>query len=221
MNGPIYLFPKQALFGRVLPKTKIYQYAKPSRALKERFVTQVEKVIWKYKLAPETINLPARRSVPEIQVFEIHLKTSDLNDEVLRCIDQAVQFPTIYELHYQDQIKLTAAYKRPSERETRRWVVDNYLCCPWLNDNTERSPLPVSLDLGSLYEQLLRPLIPITSRPDEALTAQIERYTQIEKKRDECSKLEAKLHKEKQFNRKVDINAQIRTIQQELVKLTA
>jgi hypothetical protein len=29
--------------------------------LKDLFVEQVEQIVWQYKLAPETINLPARR----------------------------------------------------------------------------------------------------------------------------------------------------------------
>ena len=221
MSGVLYQYPKQALFGKVLPKNKIYQHARLGSALKERFVTQIEKIIWKYKLAPETVNLPARRSVPEIQIFEIHLKTPDLKNEVLRCIDQAVPFPILYELHYQSQIKLTAAYKRPNDADANKWVVDEYLSYPWLSDNTERIPLPTALDLGSLYEQILRPMIPAAPQVGETLSSQMHRYAQIQKKQNEYRKLEMKLHNEKQFNRKVDINAQIRTIQQELAKLTA
>ena len=46
-----------AAFGRILPKNKIYEHAHPSTALKELFVRQVDQIVWKYKLAHETINL--------------------------------------------------------------------------------------------------------------------------------------------------------------------
>ena len=39
--------------------------------MKDLFVAQVEQIVWQYKLAPETINLPATPGVPEIQVFGI------------------------------------------------------------------------------------------------------------------------------------------------------
>jgi hypothetical protein len=58
------------------------------------FVEQVEQIVWQYKLAPETINLPAKPGVPELQIFSIQLKTPELNLDVLRCIDGAVQFPS-------------------------------------------------------------------------------------------------------------------------------
>ena len=47
----LYAWPKQAAFGRVVPKSKIYEHASVSAALKERFVQQVEQINWAYKLA--------------------------------------------------------------------------------------------------------------------------------------------------------------------------
>ena len=71
----MFAYPKQAEFNRPVPKNKIYGYAKPSRVIRDRFVSQVSEIVWKYKLAPETVNLPAHRQgklpVHEIQVFEI------------------------------------------------------------------------------------------------------------------------------------------------------
>ncbi|MGZ8913841.1 MAG: DUF4391 domain-containing protein [Methylobacter sp.] len=91
----LFAYPKQAQFGRVLPKSKLYEHASPSPALKALFVEQVEQIVWQYKLAPETINLPAKPAVPEIQIFDITLKTPELDHDVLRCIDKAIPYPTL------------------------------------------------------------------------------------------------------------------------------
>src|SRR5471032_710547 len=91
--------PIQAIFGRTLPKNKIYEHSGANTRLKDLFVEQVEKIVWQYKLAPETINLAAKTGVPEIQVFAIQLKTQELNRDVLRCIDGAVKFPIVFELN--------------------------------------------------------------------------------------------------------------------------
>lgn len=45
-------YPKQATFGRVLPKNKIYEHSGANTRLKDLFVKQVDQVIWQYKLAP-------------------------------------------------------------------------------------------------------------------------------------------------------------------------
>ena len=80
LHNASFIFPPSSLVCKVLPKSKIYEHSKPGNAVKELFVKQVDKIIWQYKLAPETINLPAKPSVPEIQVFTITLKTQELSE---------------------------------------------------------------------------------------------------------------------------------------------
>ena len=56
----LFAYPKQAEFGRVLPKNKIYEHSGANTRLKDLFVEQVDQIVWRYKLAPETINLVHR-----------------------------------------------------------------------------------------------------------------------------------------------------------------
>ena len=127
-------YPKKAAFGRVLPKNKIYEHSGANTRLKDLFVEQVEQIVWQYKLAPETINLPARPGVPEIQIFSIQLKSTELHEDVLRCIDGAVQFPILFELNQgqgdQAKTQVVAAYKRPSERAPVYWDKDQQYRLP-------------------------------------------------------------------------------------------
>lgn len=215
----MFAYPKQAAFGKVLPKSKIYQHARPTRRVQKCFVEQVSRIVWQYKLSPETINLPARAGVPEIQVFSIALKAEELDEHVVRCIDRAISFPILYEVTFEDRIKEMAAYKRPREADSAKWVVGDYFETEWQPTKTERSPLPVALDLAGLYEHLLRRLMPIPARNGESLKAHSERLATIRGKERERDKLEARVKKEKQFNRKVELNAELRTIKNELESL--
>lgn len=208
----IFAYPKQAAFNRVLPKSKIYEHGSPTRAVRDAFVAQVNQIIWQYKLAPETINLPARPGVPEIEIFSLELKTPEVNEDVLRCIDKAIPLPIFYNLTFEGGVKTVAAYKRPSDADASRWVVDSYFSSPWLPASGERSALPVVLDMAGLYEQMLRRLMPFPARSGETLKDHVERLSQLRSKQTEYAKLEARLHKEKQFNRKVELNSQLRTI---------
>jgi len=217
----IFAYPKQAEFNRVLPKSKIYEHGTPSRAVRDCFVSQVNQIVWQYKLAPETINLPARPGVPEIEIFAIDLKTADLNIEVLRCIDKAIPLPIFYNLNFDGQTKIVAAYKRPNDSDASRWVVGDYFESPWMPSNSKHSALPVALDMAGLYEQLLRSLMPFSARSNETIKEQVERLAQLRSKQKECTKLEAGLLKEKQFNRKVEINAQLRSIKTDIASLTS
>ena len=213
-------YPAQAAFGRTLPKSKLYTHSHAGTRLKNLFVQQVDQIVWQFKLAPETINLPARPAVPEIQVFGIQLKTADLSLDVLRAIDQAVQFPIIFELAHAGQTQVVACYKsaggRPNESDASRWVLSDYFATGWLPDNAERSALPVALHLGSLYEQLLRALLPMPARPHETLAEQVARLDAMAAKQREADKTAARLEQARQFNRKVAINADLRRLHSEL-----
>lgn len=216
MSQSLFAYPKQAAFNRVLPKSKIYEHGKPSRAVRDGFVAQINQIVWQYKLAPETINLPARPSVPEIEIFLLELKTPEVSEDVLRCIDKAIPLPIFYNLVFDDRIKTVAAYKRPSDADSSRWLVDSYFSSPWQPADGERSALPVALDMAGLYEQMLRRLMPFPARPGETLKDHVERLSQLRSKQTEYAKLEARLHKEKQFNRKVELNSQLRTIKTDI-----
>jgi len=216
----LFDYPKSAAFTRVLPKNKVYAHANPSAAVKQLFVRQVEQIVWQHKLAPETVNLKASKAVPEIQIFRITLKGDELKPEVLRCIDQAIPFPILFELWFDGNVQPIAAYKRPSEADASKWVISEYFAGDWVAGATPRQPLPMVFDLEALYGHLLLPLMPYPARPAENLQARVERMERIRLKQRELMRCETRLRNEKQFNRKVAINAVLRDLKQELKNLT-
>lgn len=217
----MFSYPPKAAFNRVIAKSTIYQQAEPTPSVERLFVDQVARVVWKYKLAPETINLPERGYVREIQIFAIELKANELDEAVLQCIDRAIHFPIFYEVHAGEQVREMAAFKRPSDADPNKLVVGEYFATDWSLAAQSREPLPLLLDLSALHEHLLRQLMPYPARPDESLQSQAERMAEIRSKQKQRSKLEAKIAKEKQFNRKVEMNSELRAIQQEITQLTS
>jgi len=212
-------YPKGAAFGRVLPKNKIYEHTGASTALKDLFITQVDQIVWKFKLAPETINLAATRSVTEIQIFAISLRRADLDLEVLRAIDRAIPFPLIFELNWSGKRKVIAAFKRPSEADSTKWVVSEYFETDWVEEAASRQTLPIALNLGALYEQMLTALMPEHASPDEDIQARVARIETIRVKAREVDRIKARLDREKQFNKRVEINAELREAKQHLAEI--
>ena len=219
-KNALFSYPPQAAFGRTLPKNKLYEKAGANTRLKDLFVAQVEQIVWQYKLAPETINLPAKPGVPEVQVFSIHLKVPELHLDVLRCIDGAVQYPIIFELCFEGRVQPIACHKRPSEADASQWVCSDYFAGNWQPTAAARTPLPMALDLAALYESLLRQLISLPARPQEKLADQVQRMGKLAALQRAVDKTQAQLAKEKQFNRKVGINAQLRQLKTEIEELS-
>ncbi|MEX2375442.1 MAG: DUF4391 domain-containing protein [Dehalococcoidia bacterium] len=213
-------YPRSAAFGRVVPKSKIYGHAGANTALKDLFVREVDQIVWRFKLAPETINLAATKSVTEIQVFEVTLKTGKLDEDVLRAIDKAVPFPLVFELTFGGRRKATAAFKRPNEADRTKWVISEYFDSAWAPEGTPRAPLPVALNLGALYEKILNALMPVQVQTDEDIQARVARMEAIRAKTREIERIKARLTREKQFNKRVAINAELREAKLELERLT-
>ena len=137
-------------------------------------------------------------------------------DDVLRCIDEAVQFPILFELTFAGRTQVVAAYKRPSETEATRWTLSDYFASDWLPTGCARAAMPVALNLASLYEQLLQPLIPLSARSQESLAELVARMGKVQTTQREVDKTIERLEKEKQFNRKVEINATLRKLKSNL-----
>lgn len=216
---PLYDWPKATAFGRVVPKSKIYIHASATTALKARFVEQADQINWAHKLAPETVNLPATKSVREVQVFRIRLKTPACHDNVLRAIDRAIPFPLIFELSHDGRIQVAAAHKRPSEADSAKWVLGDMFRSDWLAADTPRVPLPVAVDMARLYEALLGPLIPVAPAEAEPLQSRLDRAQALKAKETEINRLKSRLKNERQFNRRVEINGVLREAQAEFEHL--
>jgi hypothetical protein len=219
----LFDYPTKARFGRKIPKSKLYENASANTKLKDKFVNQIEKIVWQYKLAPNTLNLDATNKVPEIQVFDIFLKTKEVDQALLEVIDKAIPLPIIFQIHKGNKVKIKAAYKRPSESANNKWVIESYFESEWLDKDVVKQPMPQALDLGKLYEQLLKSLMPVevtSSKTTQTLDEQVGIINQINSLQKELDKLNSKYKKEKQRNRQFEINKQIKLKQKELNQLT-
>ncbi|MBY5854305.1 DUF4391 domain-containing protein [Rhizobium leguminosarum] len=239
----LYDWPRATAFGRVIPKNKIYEHAGASTALKDLFVREVDQIVWAHKLAPETINLPASKSVSEIQVFRISQREGSLDLNALRAIDRAVPFPLLFELVHIGRVKLAAGYKRPNEADSSKWVLGDYFESAWQPEDAARMPLPVALNMSALYELLLSPLVEqqaarLLSKPASgfaedpqspfvapslseplSLEARIAHSEAVKTKTREIERIKTRLAREKQFNKRVAINSELRTAKLELERL--
>lgn len=219
----LFDYPQQAAFEKAVPKVKIYAHARPGRRVQQAFTSQVAKIVWQYKLAPETIRLPAAGGVEEVQVFRILLKPGvrdDFSLDVLKSIDKAIGFPIVFELVADEQVRVAAAYKRRSDADAKQWVLGECFCTDWLASDTPRQSMPVAVDLAGLYRGLLQPLMPHPPRVGESLREHAKRVTRIAALNRDLDKLRTKLDREKQFNRKVEVNGELRAIQTQLDELT-
>lgn len=222
MTALLYRWPVAAKFGRVVPKNKFYERGLVTAAVKEKFVNEVQRITWAYKLAESTINLPGSKALPELQVFQIDAKGDDVSDVVLTAIDKAVKTPIIFEITRSSaaspQTRMVAAHKHLGGGAPKVGV---YFTTSWQGVDTKRVPIPTAISLPILYAALFEPMLPIATLPGEDLsevTARLEAARQLER---EIGTLERKILNEPQLNRKVELRRALKTKQGSLADLTS
>ena len=220
----LYKFPPQAKVDRLIPKNKFYEQGKANTKIEQLFVNQVENIRWAYKLASSTIHLQDQEDLKEIQIFRVKSRVEDLDVSILSFIDKLILTPIIFEVVYQDKVKVVATYKRLNQADKTKAVIGQYYASEWLEDH-DRIELPLYLKLADLYEHFIAQILPITSSEDSgddesvSIELKLQKAQQLESLQKQLDKLKSKLRAEKQFNRKVELNKHIHALESDLNKL--
>ena len=217
MTDLFYQWPSSAYFGRRVPKEKFYERASINTALRERFVAEIDHVIWAYDLSQTTINLAGTDEVPNIAVFRVNAKGMDVSEQVLSAVDRSIPRPLIFEINRdvtgKSDIRMVAAHKQIGTGVPK---ISQYFSTGWQPADTERQPLPTAITLPALYTALLEPLTKIETRPGESMSKVADRVKTVSKLEREIKALERKLNNEKQFNRKIELRRTLKTKQAQL-----
>lgn len=210
--------PNRALVNKRIPKTKFYKQIGADTKLESKFIDEIETINWKYKLSEETTNLEPTEKVEEIQVFEINLKEGNISKEVLENIDRVIPYPILYVLKYEDNMKLTIAYKERNKLDENKMVVYSYYEFEWINGHELNIDILKGLNLENVYDNIIRQLISVEGPIEDNIENLIELDERRKKLEKEIVKLENKIKKEKQFNKKVDFNIKLQKKRKELAK---
>ena len=217
MSDLLYQWPAIAKFGSRVPKGKFYERSSVAVTVREKFVSEVHRITWTYKLAESTINLPGSAAVPELQVFQIETNLGDVSECVLAAIDKAIPYPIIFEITRAfeggRQVRMVAAHKVLGASAPQ---LSAYYTTSWQPSDTHRQPLPTAITLAGLYTTLLEPLVPLTARPGEDTLEVAARLNTVRKLEREIATLERKIRTEPQLNRKIELRRTLKSKQVQL-----
>ncbi|WP_201547992.1 DUF4391 domain-containing protein [Psychrobacter sp. Pi2-1] len=155
----LYQYPQSAIVDRPIPKKKLYEQGAANSKLKQKFIDEVAKITWAYKLSAGTLNIQTDTLFQEVQIFRIVARTADIDTKIIKYIDKLIPTPVIFEVVYNDKVQVVATYKRVSQADKSKIVLNKYYSSEWLADD-QREPLPFVLNLSDLYTHLIEQLLP-------------------------------------------------------------
>ena len=210
--------PDGTYFGKLVPKSKFYDKLAIDKKLERSFIDQINSVRWLHKLSADTLNADRGQTVEEVEVFLIKLKTSELDLNVLRQMDRQLHYHLIFILEYEEKYQLWTGYKEESTNTA--FKVGQYYHTDWVTE--ENFSLRIDgLNMDTVYENLVRQIAGdmLVRENGESLKDTVERQAAREKIEKEIEKLRAKVRKEKQFNRQVELNKHLKELKRELENL--
>ena len=210
-------FPASTEFGKKIPKQKFYENIAITPALKRVFAEQIRLILWRNKLAVTTLNLAAGGAVTEVEVFEIRLNAPRLDEAVLRQIDRAVPYHTLFVLTCDGKAQAWVGCKEAAATGGSAFKVGWYYHTDWVPEDGLRFRVE-GLSLDAVYENLVRQVAgdALPSAEGETLQTSVARDENRRRLERQIAALEGKIRKERQLNRRMEMNGQLRLLKKEL-----
>ena len=206
--------PKTTEFNKRIPKQKFYENLNVTPAMKKFFVDQIKVIHWKNKIAATTLNLAAGKDVTELEVFLIKLNGNQIDESVLKQIDREIPYHILFMLEYEGKYQAWIGYKEAAASGSAAFKVNKYYHTDWLVEDD--LPLKLEgLDIDAVYENFVRQIAGDqlqASEAGESLKDTVERDEQIQALKKQIANLQAKIRKEKQLNKQMQMNQELKNL---------
>lgn len=226
--------PAACKVDNVIYKKLFYENGVLSAADKKLFSEGIEKITWRYSLKPDNCFVKpykdATREYGEVELIEVVLTRQAGERRIAEIIMRTIPYPMLLVLQCENQAQLWAAHQRSSQNDSEKNVLEEPVCTGWM-DRAEFGELSVKLDFqtlrhGNFYE-LYSDVVDricvfnanqrgVWSAECGALTGEQARELLAKRQATEAkiAALRAELKRENQFNRKVEINMEIKRLEE-------
>lgn len=212
--------PQSTEYGKRIPKQKFYDNLNVSPTLKRVFVEQIKVIYWKNKIASSTLNVAVGEDVIELEVFEISLSQKNLDQSLLLQIDREIPYHILFILSFQEQYQAWIGYKEETSAGGNAFKVSSYYHTEWLTEDKLHLNLE-GTSLDAVYENLVRRIAGDALQGGQAgsLKSSVEKDKKRKELERQIAALQGKIRKEKQLNRQMEMNGEVKRLRKELEEL--
>lgn len=213
------VFPFSTLVGKSVPKTAFYRNLDINAKIKQRFVDDVASITWTAKIAPSTLNVADGKTVHEIAVFRMELKSKEVPTEVLTFIDRRMPRHTLFLLQHDDAFCLLLNYKEWADPAKGTFNIVKTFRTDWRTADA----LSLSLEgstMDKLYEHMAGQISGFGTATAADTKQIIALQDDIRAKQRQAEALQKKVRAEKRFAKQLQLNTEARTLKQEVARLT-
>ena len=195
--------PANTEVGTQLPKKSIYAKFAMNSSEKEKFDADISSIV--IANAVDGRHLAEGEKVKSFYVLSVQLKQKDYDPKNILTLVKLINQNILFALVYEEQVQFAIHH---TKLITSSW------------QSTAEANISLSgLDLDAVWENIVKGVGNIDVTEGNTLTEQIKVEDARVKITAQIASLQKKLNSEKQFNRQIEINAQIKALRKQLMEL--
>lgn len=202
-------FPVSTRVNRRVPKEAFYKHLTLTAALKDKFVTDVDRIVIENSLSNDSLNLNAPSEIKEILVLSVTLKKQEFDGRIVEAIAKQNPHKLLFVLVFEDKKKLALYHSKLYNTD---WINENEISLT-LNGGSLDEIWSSFVEQTALYEEQAENVGSLSI--DERLALQ-EQITKLEKL---IAKTEKSAWKEQQPKKKFELYSKLKDYKKQLENL--
>ena len=202
-------FPTATAVHRRLPKEAFYKHLPLTKALKDKVVSDVERIVVENSLTKENLNLNSDSEIKEILLLSITLKKQEFDGKVIEAIARQNPHKLVFLLMFEDSRQLALYH---SKLYRTQWM-----------DASEISLKPQGFSLDEIWEAFVEQIALYDERAEKSASLSVDERLALQEQILKLEKLiartEAAAWKEQQPKKQFELYTRLRGYKQELEDL--
>lgn len=214
-------FPNTTLVNKIVPKKAFYKRAAigQQRALKDSLTNDFESITFLYKVTAETLNVADGEQVHEIDIFCCQMKSDTYSISSFQKIDELLPRHTLFIILCGSNTDIIMHHKESyTIKGEERWRLGDVE----LQRNIDVSSVKLRLErqnMDRVYASLLGQISGLSSISVIEYKELAEQRKISKQLQQQVVALQKKIRLEKQYNKQIELNTEVRKLKQEINEL--
>jgi hypothetical protein len=224
--------PAQCELGNVIYKKLFYENMELKKADRDIFIKYVDKIRWCYSLKENNINIKKfqdeKLEYDEIEFINVYLKAPNKLKRLADIIMRTIPYPMVLSFEYGNEIRIFTGHQRINLADSTKNTIEEYIYTDWIDlnnldelDNELFENLKIQnlsfTNFYTFYNDIIEAIIKYNASKlsgGSSIVLPVEEmksiYDEIKAIDYEIELIQAKIKKETQFNRIVELNMEIK-----------
>ena len=205
----MFNLPASTLINKIVPKNAFDQYTNYRQ--KRLFSDLVSRIVWLHKISFETVNLQGKE-VQEIQIFNIELKEKLEIGQIVQIIDRAVPYHIIFVVGFEEERYISVSAKHLHPQNDDKAVIDYTFTSEWFKKDENSYQILLKGSLDHVFKDFCKQFTSNYLKENKTISEVVDMQKKIDRLMKDIENVKSAIAREKQFNRKVELNLKLKNL---------